>query len=112
MEVPLLEELLVEALPLLRYTLVPLLDEEERTPVEEDEDLTALEDELLTLLPELLTADAVERVELPLVTVLEEVRGADVRDKVLEEVMVRPDVRVAEATARVGFPGRYIPLWW
>ena len=81
-------------------------------PVEEDEDLTALEDELLTLLPELLTADAVERVELPLVTVFEEVRGADVRDKVLEEVMVRPDVRVAEATARVGFPGRYIPLWW
>jgi type I restriction enzyme R subunit len=29
LEVPLLEELLVEALPLLRYTLVPLLDEEE-----------------------------------------------------------------------------------
>ena len=99
----------MEALPLLRYTLVPLLDEEERTPVEEDDDLTALEDELLTLLPELLTADAVERVELPLVIVLEDERGTDERDKVLEDVMVRPDVRVAEAIAREGFPGRCIP---
>jgi uncharacterized protein (UPF0216 family) len=105
----LLEELLVVALPLLRYTLVPLLDEEERTPVEEDDDLTALEDELLTLLPELLTADAVERVELPLVIVLEDERGTDERDKVLEDVMVRPDVRVAEAIAREGLPGRCIP---
>ena len=102
-----LEELLVVALPLLRYTLVPLLDEEERTPV--DDDLTALEDELLTLLPELLTADAVERVELPLVIVLEDERGTDERDKVLEDVMVRPDVRVAEAIAREGLPGRCIP---